>query len=60
MQMFMIALAFATWHLAPAAASFAGRLSGGLFVYALSLPESYRLARLRWVAYHQSRTEAGA
>jgi hypothetical protein len=53
MQMFMIALAFVTWHLAPAAASFAGRLAGGLFIYALTLPESYRLGRLRWVTYEQ-------
>ena len=53
MQMFIIALAFVSWHLAPPAASFAGRLAGGLFVYALTLPESYRLARLRWVSYEQ-------
>lgn len=59
MQMFMIALAFVTWHLAPPAASFAGRLSGGLFVYALSLPESYRLARLRWVSYQRRAGETG-
>ena len=53
MQMFMIALAFVTWHLAPATASFAGKLAGGLFVYALTLPELYRLARLRWVFYER-------
>jgi hypothetical protein len=45
MQMFMVALALVTWHLAPPAASLAGKLAGGLFVYALSLPETYRLAR---------------
>jgi hypothetical protein len=60
MQMFMIALAFVTWHLAPEAASFAGKLAGGLFVYALTLPESYRLARMRWAAYRQPQIEAGA
>jgi len=58
MQMFMIALAFVTWHLAPPAASFAGKLAGGLFVYALTIPESYRLARMRWVAYEQPQIEA--
>jgi hypothetical protein len=47
MQLFMIMGAFVTWHLAPQGASLAGRLAGGLFVYALSLPEAYRLARLR-------------
>ena len=47
LQLFMILGAFVTWHLAPPGASLAGRLAGGLFVYALSLPEAYRLARLR-------------
>jgi hypothetical protein len=47
MQLFMILGAFVTWHLAPQGASLAGKLAGGLFVYALSLPEAYRLARLR-------------
>jgi hypothetical protein len=53
MQMFMIALAFVTWHLAPPTASFIGKLSGGLFIYALSLPDTYRLARLRWAIANQ-------
>jgi alkanesulfonate monooxygenase SsuD/methylene tetrahydromethanopterin reductase-like flavin-dependent oxidoreductase (luciferase family) len=48
--MFVVALAFVTWHLAPPGVSLAGKLAGGLFVYTLSLPETYRLARLRWVA----------
>ena len=47
MQLFMILGALVTWHLAPPGASLVGKLSGGLFVYALSLPEAYRLARLR-------------
>jgi hypothetical protein len=47
LQFFMVALAFVTWHLSSPETSLAGRLSGGLFVYALSLPEAYRLARLR-------------
>ena len=28
--------------------SFIGRHAGGLFVWALSIPEAYRRARLRW------------
>jgi hypothetical protein len=52
MQLFMIALAFVTWQLAPPMASFIGKLSGGLFVYALSIPEAYRVARLRWELFH--------
>jgi hypothetical protein len=47
MQMFMIALAIVSWHLTTPAQSLIGRLAGGLFVYALSLPECYRLAKLR-------------
>ena len=51
MQLFMIVLAFVTWQLAPASASFIGKLSGGLFVYALSIPEAYRVAKIRWETY---------
>ena len=47
LQFFMVALGFVTWHLSSPDTSIVGRLSGGLFVYALSLPEAYRLARLR-------------
>jgi len=54
MQMFMMVFAIVTWHLAPAEASLAGRLAGGLFIYALTIPETYRLARLRWVAYQRA------
>jgi hypothetical protein len=49
LQLFMIAGAFITWHLSTPQTSLAGRLAGGLFVYALSLPEAYRLAKLRAV-----------
>jgi hypothetical protein len=49
LQMFMIAGGFITWHLSTPQISLAGRLAGGLFIYALSLPEAYRLARLRYV-----------
>lgn len=47
MQAFMVGAAFITWHLAQPGVSLVGKLSGGLFVYALSLPEAYRLARIR-------------
>ena len=50
MQMFMIALAFVSWHLAAPGAGFIGKLAGGLFVYALTIPESYSVARARWLA----------
>ena len=53
MQLFMIVFAFVTWHLAPPTASLVGKLSGGLFIYALSIPEAYRVARLRWVTFQR-------
>jgi hypothetical protein len=59
MQLFMITLAFVTWHLAPASASFIGKLSGGLFVYALSIPEAYRVARIRWETFQWRQSRAG-
>jgi hypothetical protein len=49
LQMFMVLGAFITWHLSTPETSYAGRLAGGLFIYAMSLPEAYRLARLRYV-----------
>jgi hypothetical protein len=52
MQLFMISLAFISWQLTTAQHSIVGRLAGGLFVYALSVPDAYRLARLRWSMYH--------
>jgi len=54
MQLFMISLAFVTWNLTTPGQSLAGRLAGGLFVYALSIPEAYRLAKLRWALAHSS------
>ena len=47
LQFFMVVLAFVTWHLSTPDTSMAGKLAGGLFVYAMSLPEAYRLAKLR-------------
>lgn len=51
---FMAVLGAITWITAPPAASVAGHLAGGLFVYALSIPDAYRTARLRWTIAHRS------
>jgi hypothetical protein len=59
MQFFMIVLAFVTWQLAPPVASFVGKISGGLFVYALSIPEAYRVAKLRWEIFQKMETHCG-
>lgn len=48
LQLFMISLAFVTWNLSTPAQSLVGRLSGGLFIYALSIPDAYRTGKLRW------------
>jgi hypothetical protein len=47
LQLFMMMGGFVTWHLAAPGTSLVGKLAGGLFVYALSLPEAYRLGRIR-------------
>ena len=49
MQMFIISCAFVTWHLTTPETSLVGRLAGGIFVYAMSVPEAYRLAKRRAV-----------
>jgi hypothetical protein len=48
LQLFMNCFGFITWHLTAPDHSLIGRLAGGLFVYALSIPDAYRTARLRW------------
>lgn len=54
MQLFMVSLGFITWHLTTPQHSLIGRLSGGLFIYALSVMEAYKIARIRWAAVRTS------
>lgn len=51
MLFFMISLAWVTYHLTTPQHSFLGRHAGGLFVYAMSILDAYRLARYRWEYY---------
>ncbi|MDX8524299.1 hypothetical protein RFM68_07265 [Mesorhizobium sp. MSK_1335] len=49
---FMVILGWVTTKLAPADASFIGRHAGGFLIYALSVLDAYRIARIRhaiWV-----------
>ncbi len=49
---FMVILAWVTAKIAPADASFIGRHAGGFLIYALSVLDAYKLARIRhalWV-----------
>ena len=52
---FSLLLALATWHTTTPDHSFVGRSAGGLFVWALSIPDAYRIARLRYEMWRQGR-----
>jgi hypothetical protein len=41
-------LGWITYHLTTPEHSFLGRYAGGLFVYAISILDAYRTAKLRW------------
>jgi hypothetical protein len=44
---FTLLLAMLTWHFSTPAQSFIGRSAAGLFVWALSIPDAYKLARVK-------------
>ena len=52
---FTLLLALLTWHTTTADISFIGRSAAGLFVWALSIPDAYRVARM-----HQELWRRGA
>ncbi|MGX5801343.1 hypothetical protein ACWGS9_08875 [Bradyrhizobium sp. Arg314] len=55
---FMVILGWVTTKLAPADAGFIGRHAGGFLIYALSILDAYRIARIRhavWV--HKARPD---
>ncbi len=45
---FTLILGWLTAHYAPPTSSFIGRHAGGVFVYALSVLDAYKIARIRW------------
>ena len=45
---YALLLALLTWRLSTPEISFIGRSAGGLFVWALSVPDAYRIARLNY------------
>ena len=45
---FSLLLALLCWHTTSPDISFIGRSAGGLFVWALSIPDAYRIARIRY------------
>jgi len=48
---FMLVLAWVSAHLSTGGQSFIGRHAGGFFVYALSVLDAYRHARIAWTEY---------
>ncbi|MBN8910895.1 MAG: hypothetical protein J0H65_02335 [Rhizobiales bacterium] len=50
---FSLLLALVTWHTTTPDHSFIGRSAAGLFVWALSIPDAYRLARLNYETWRQ-------
>jgi hypothetical protein len=50
---FMLSLGWVSYHLTTPEHSFVGRYAGGFFIYAVSLMDAYRFARLRWEIFHR-------
>jgi hypothetical protein len=48
---FSLLLAILSWHTTTPETSFIGRSAGGLFVWAVSIPDAYRIARLKYEAW---------
>ena len=55
---FSLLLAVVTWHFSTPEQSFVGRSAGGLFVWALSIPDAYKLARVKYEVWQANRKPA--
>lgn len=51
---FALLLALLSWHTTTPDISFIGRSAGGLFVWVLSIPDAYRIARLRFETWRRA------
>jgi len=54
---FMIVIGWATSKIAPEQASFLGRYAGGFFIYALSILDAYKIARVKWETWRYARDQ---
>lgn len=54
-QVFMLVLGWITWHATGPDRDFAGRIAGGLFIYAISVIDAYRIARVNEATRRLSR-----
>lgn len=52
---FALLLALVSWHTTTPEHSFVGRSAAGLFVWALSIPDAYRIARLNYETWRRQR-----
>jgi hypothetical protein len=52
---FMMIFGWIGWHLAGPEIGPVGRLAGGIFIYAISIMDAYRMARFRWARYRAGR-----
>jgi alkanesulfonate monooxygenase SsuD/methylene tetrahydromethanopterin reductase-like flavin-dependent oxidoreductase (luciferase family) len=55
---FSIVLGWLTTKIAPEHATFIGRHAGGFFIYALSLPDAYRIAKIQSFKAQQEKTSS--
>ena len=51
---FALLVAVLSWHTTTSEHSFIGRSAFGLFVWALSIPDAYKLARIRYEAWRRT------
>lgn len=51
---FTLVLALLSWHTTTPDQSFIGRAAGGLFVWALAIPDAYRTARLNYETWQKT------
>jgi hypothetical protein len=52
---FILIFGWIGWHLAGPGVGPVGRLAGAIFIYAISIMDAYRTARLRWARYQAGR-----
>jgi hypothetical protein len=55
---FMLILGWISWRLTGPDVSIVGRLAGALLIYAISVMDAYKIARLRWARF-QAEAAAG-
>lgn len=55
---FALLLAMLSWHTTTPDHSFIGRSAGGLFVWAMSIPDAYRIARLRYEIWQKENAQS--